>query len=320
MKISHNYYSRVIAYEQSLLNGPIDPAREVKNAKNSSARKDSVVITCRYTWEDLRKWAEEHNSSAIKDDVVFTCRYPWEDHTNELGEILPGYTQIEKGEQCRASLLDEVMKRRGDKKSLDSNVKDEMLEYLKAYANRYDEIGEILPGYTQIEKGEQCRASLLDEVMKRRGDKSQLDSCVKDEMLEYLKAYTNRYDEIMQKKAEGESVVEEMELEKFQKEREEQLKQLDLEFAKIAKLYEKEVHDSVDYAKHTIEYQKDIRALTSRMDADLVKLDKAAERAKKFLQQDIPNHIANRLIRMKDYIVKQYAKEGKDQFQHRIFF
>lgn len=62
MRISHNYYSRVIAYEQSLLNGPIDPAREVKNAKNSSARKDSVVITCRYTWEDLRKWAEEHKS------------------------------------------------------------------------------------------------------------------------------------------------------------------------------------------------------------------------------------------------------------------
>ena len=264
MKISHNYYSRVIAYEQSLLNGPIDPAREVKNAKNSSARKDSVVITCRYTWEDLRKWAEEHNSSAIKDDVVFTCRYPWEDHTNELGEILPGYTQIEKGEQCRASLL--------------------------------------------------------DEVMKRRGDKSQLDSCVKDEMLEYLKAYTNRYDEIMQKKAEGESVVEEMELEKFQKEREEQLKQLDLEFAKIAKLYEKEVHDTVDYAKHTIEYQKEIRAITSRMSASLIKLDESAERAKKFLQQDIPNHIANRLIRMKDYIVKQYAREGKDQFQHRIFF
>lgn len=251
MRISHNYYSRVIAYEQSLLNGPSDPAREVKNVKNSSARKDSVVITCRYTWEDLRKWAEEHKSLGG-------------DHTKELSEILAEYTQIEKGEQCRASLLDEVMKRRGDKKSLDSNVKDEMLEYLKAY--------------------------------------------------------TNRYDEIMQKKAEGGSVVEEMELEKFQKEREEQLKQLDLEFAKIAKLYEKEVHDSVDYAKHTIEYQKDIRALTSRMDADLVKLDKNAERAKKFLQQDIPNHIANRLIRMKDYIVKQYAKEEKDQFQHRIFF
>ena len=156
--------------------------------------------------------------------------------------------------------------------------------------------------------------------MKRRGDKSQLDPCVKDEMLEYLKAYTNRYDEIMQGKAEGESVVEEMELEKFQKEREEQLKQLDLEFAKIAKLYEKEVHDTVDYAKHTIEDQKEIRAITSRMSASLIKLDKAAERAKKFLQQDIPNHIANRLIRMKDYIVKQYAKEGKDQFQHRIFF
>ena len=179
MRISHNYYSRVIAYEQSLLNGPIDPAREVKNAKNSSARKDSVVITCRYTWEDLRKWAEEHKSLGG-------------DHTKELSEILPGYTQIEEVEQRRASLL--------------------------------------------------------DEVMKRRGDKSQLDSCVKDEMLEYLKAYTNRYDEIMQKKAEGESVVEEMELEKFQKEREEQLKQLDLEFAKIAKLYEKEVHDTVDYA------------------------------------------------------------------------
>ena len=47
MRISHNYYSRVIAYEQSLLNGPSDPAREVKNVKNSSARKDSVVITCR---------------------------------------------------------------------------------------------------------------------------------------------------------------------------------------------------------------------------------------------------------------------------------
>jgi hypothetical protein len=139
-------------------------------------------------------------------------------------------------------------------------------------------------------------------------------------MLEYLKAYANRYDEIMQKKAEGESVVEEMELEKFQKEREEQLKQLDLEFAKIAKLYEKEVHDTVDYAKHTIEYQKEIRALTSRMSASLIQLDESAERAKKFLQQDIPNHIANRLIRMKDYIVKQYAKEGKDQFQHRIFF
>lgn len=264
MRISHNYYSRVIAYEQSLLNGPIDPAREVKNVKSNSARKDGVVITCRYTWEDLRKWAEEHKSSAIKDDVVFTCRYPWEDHTNELGEILPGYTQIEKGEQCRASLL--------------------------------------------------------DEVMKRRGDKSQLDSCVKDEMLEYLKAYTNRYDEIMQKKAEGESVVEEMELEKFQKEREEQLKQLDLEFAKIAKLYEKEVHDTVDYAKHAIEYQKEIRSITSRMSAGPTTLDEVAERAKKFLQQDIPNHIANRLIRMKDYIVKQYAKEGKDQFQHRIFF
>ena len=156
--------------------------------------------------------------------------------------------------------------------------------------------------------------------MKRRGDKSQLDSCVKDEMLEYLKAYANRYDEIMQGKAEGESVVEEMELEKFQKEREEQLKQLDLEFAKIAKLYEKEVHDTVDYAKHTIGYQKDVRAITSRMSASLIQLDKDAERAKKFLQQDIPNHIANRLIRMKDYIVKQYAKEGKDQFQHRIFF
>lgn len=62
MRISHNYYSRVIAYEQSLLNGPIDPAREVKNVKSNSARKDSVVITCRYTWEDLRKWAEEHKS------------------------------------------------------------------------------------------------------------------------------------------------------------------------------------------------------------------------------------------------------------------
>lgn len=251
MRISHNYYSRVIAYEQSLLNGPSDPAREVKNAKNSSARKDSVVITCRYTWEDLRKWAEEHKSLGG-------------DHTKELSEILAEFPQIEEVEQRRASLL--------------------------------------------------------DEVMKRRGDKSQLDSCVKDEMLEYLKAYTNRYDEIMQGKAEGESVVEEMELEKFQKEREEQLKQLDLEFAKIAKLYEKEVHDTVDYAKHTIEDQKEIRAITSRMSASLIKLDKAAERAKKFLQQDIPNHIANRLIRMKDYIVKQYAKEGKDQFQHRIFF
>ena len=172
----------------------------------------------------------------------------------------------------------------------------------------------------QCEKGEQRRASLLDEVMKRRGDKSQLDSCVKDEMLEYLKAYANRYDEIMQGKAEGESVVEEMELEKFQKEREEQLKQLDLEFAKIAKLYEKEVHDTVDYAKHAIEYQKEIRSITSRMSAGPTTLDEVAERAKKFLQQDIPNHIANRLIRMKDYIVKQYAKEGKDQFQHRIFF
>lgn len=156
--------------------------------------------------------------------------------------------------------------------------------------------------------------------MKRRGDKSQLDSCVKDEMLEYLKAYTNRYDEIMQKKAEGESVVEEMELEKFQEEREEQLKQLDLEFAKIAKLYEKEVHDTVDYAKHMIESQKEIRSITSRMSAGPTTLDEVAERAKKFLQQDIPNHIANRLIRMKDYIVKQYAREGKDQFQHRIFF
>ena len=139
-------------------------------------------------------------------------------------------------------------------------------------------------------------------------------------MLEYLKAYTNRYDEIMQGKSEGESVVEEMELEKFQKEREEQLKQLDLEFAKIAKLYEKEVHDTVDYAKHMIEYQKEIRSITSRMSAGPTTLDEVAERAKKFLQQDIPNHIANRLIRMKDYIVKQYAKEGKDQFQHRIFF
>ena len=156
--------------------------------------------------------------------------------------------------------------------------------------------------------------------MKRRGDKSQLDSCVKDEMLEYLKAYANRYDEIMQGKAEGESVVEEMELEKFQKEREEQLKQLDLEFAKIAKLYEKEVHDTVDYAKHAIEYQKEIRSITSRRSAGPTTLDEVAERAKKFLQQDIPNHIANRLIRMKDYIVKQYAREGKDQFQHRIFF
>lgn len=156
--------------------------------------------------------------------------------------------------------------------------------------------------------------------MKRRGDKSQLDSCVKDEMLEYLKAYTNRYDEIMQKKAEGESVVEEMELEKFQKEREEQLKQLDLEFAKIAKLYEKEVHDSLKYAKETIESYKEIHSLFPRMSVGLIQLDKTAERAKKFLQQDIPNHIANRLIRMKDYIVKQYAKEGKDQFQHRIFF
>ena len=307
MRISHNYYSRVIAYEQSLLNGPIDPAREVKNIKSNSARKDGVVITCRYTWEDLRKWAEEHKSLGG-------------DHTKELSEIFPEFPQIEKGEQCRASLLDEVMKRRGDKSQLDPCVKDEMLEYLKAYTNRFGEISEILPGYTQIEKGEQCRASLLDEVMKRRGDKSQLDSCVKDEMLEYLKAYTNRYDEIMQKKAEGESVVEEMELEKFQKEREEQLKQLDLEFAKIAKLYEKEVHDTVDYAKHAIEYQKEIRSITSRMSAGPTTLDEVAERAKKFLQQDIPNHIANRLIRMKDYIVKQYAKEGKDQFQHRIFF
>ena len=276
MRISHNYYSRVIAYEQSLLNGPSDPAREVKNAKNSSVRKDSVVITCRYTWEDLRKWAEEHKSLGG-------------DHTNELGEILPGFLQWE-----------------------------DQRKWAEGFYKK--ELGEILPGYTQIEKGEQRRASLLDEVMKRRGDKSQLDSCVKDEMLEYLKAYTNRYDEIMQGKAEGESVVEEMELEKFQKEREEQLKQLDLEFAKIAKLYEKEVHDTVDYAKHTIEDQKEIRAITSRMSASLIKLDKAAERAKKFLQQDIPNHIANRLIRMKDYIVKQYAKEGKDQFQHRIFF
>ena len=253
MRISHNYYSRVIAYEQSLLNGPSDPAREVKNAKNSSASKDSVVITCRYTWEDLRKWAEEHKSLGG-------------DHTNKLSEILAELSQI------------------------------------------------------QIEKGEQCIASLLDEVMKRRGDKSQLDRCVKDEMLEYLKAYANRYDEIMQGKAEGESVVEEMELEKFQKEREEQLKQLDLEFAKIAKLYEKEVHDTVDYAKHMIEYQKEIRSITSRRSAGPTTLDEVAERAKKFLQQDIPNHIANRLIRMKDYIVKQYAKEGKDQFQHRIFF
>lgn len=275
MRITHNY-SRYIAYEQSLLNGPSDPAREVKNAKNSSVRKDSVVITCRYTWEDLRKWAEEHKSLGG-------------DHTNELGEILPGFLQWE-----------------------------DQRKWAEGFYKK--ELGEILPGYTQIEKGEQCRASLLDEVMKRRGDKSQLDSCVKDEMLEYLKAYTNRYDEIMQGKAEGESVVEEMELEKFQKEREEQLKQLDLEFAKIAKLYEKEVHDTVDYAKHAIEYQKEIRSITSRMDADLVKLDKNAERAKKFLQQDIPNHIANRLIRMKDYIVKQYAREGKDQFQHRIFF
>ena len=250
MRISHNYYSRVIAYEQSLLNGPSDPAREVKNAKNSSARKDSVVITCRYTWEDLRKWAEEHKSLGG-------------DHTKELSEILAEFPQIEEVEQRRASLL--------------------------------------------------------DEVMKRRGDKSQLDSCVKDEMLEYLKAYANRYDEIMQGKAEGESVVEEMELEKFQEEREEQLKQLDLEFAKIAKLYEKEVHDTVDYAKHAIEYQKEIRSITSRMSAGPTTLDEVAERAKKFLQQDIPNHIANRLIRMKDYIVKQYAKEGKDQFQHRIF-
>ena len=276
MRISHNYYSRVIAYEQSLLNGPSDPAREVKNAKNSSVRKDSVVITCRYTWEDLRKWAEEHKSLGG-------------DHTNELGEILPGFLQWE-----------------------------DQRKWAEGFYKK--ELSEILPGYTQIEKGEQCRASLLDEVMKRRGDKSQLNSCVKDEMLEYLKAYTNRYDEIMQKKAEGESVVEEMELEKFQKEREEQLKQLDLEFAKIAKLYEKEVHDTVDYAKHTIESQKEIRALTSRMSAGPTKLDEVAERAKKFLQQDIPNHIANRLIRMKDYIVKQYAKEGKDQFQHRIFF
>lgn len=251
MRISHNYYSRVIAYEQSLLNGPIDPAREVKNVKSNSARKDGVVITCRYTWEDLRKWAEEHKSLGGN-------------HTKELSEILAEFPQIEEVEQRRASLL--------------------------------------------------------DEVMKRRGDKSQLDSCVKDEMLEYLKAYANRYDEIMQGKAEGESVVEEMELEKFQKEREEQLKQLDLEFAKIAKLYEKEVHDTVDYAKHTIESQKEIRAITSRMSAGPTKLDEVAERAKKFLQQDIPNHIANRLIRMKDYIVKQYAKEGKDQFQHRIFF
>lgn len=251
MRISHNYYSRVIAYEQSLLNGPIDPAREVKNVKSNSARKDSVVITCRYTWEDLRKWAEEHKSLGGN-------------HTKELSEILAEFPQIEEVEQRRASLL--------------------------------------------------------DEVMKRRGDKSQLDSCVKDEMLEYLKAYTNRYDEIMQKKAEGESVVEEMELEKFQKEREEQLKQLDLEFAKIAKLYEKEVHDTVDYAKQMIEYQKEIRSITSRRSAGPTTLDEVAERAKKFLQQDIPNHIANRLIRMKDYIVKQYAREGKDQFQHRIFF
>ena len=307
MRISHNYYSRVIAYEQSLLNGPIDPAREVKNIKSNSARKDGVVITCRYTWEDLRKWAEEHKSLGG-------------DHTKELSEIFPEFPQIEKGEQCRASLLDEVMKRRGDKSQLDPCVKDEMLEYLKAYTNRYGEIGEILPGYTQIEEVEQRRASLLDEVMKRRGDKSQLDSCVKDEMLEYLKAYANRYDEIMQGKAEGESVVEEMELEKFQKEREEQLKQLDLEFAKIAKLYEKEVHDTVDYAKQMIEYQKEIRSITSRRSAGPTTLDEVAERAKKFLQQDIPNHIANRLIRMKDYIVKQYAREGKDQFQHRIFF
>lgn len=276
MRISHNYYSRVIAYEQSLLNGPSDPAREVKNAKNSSVRKDSVVITCRYTWEDLRKWAEEHKSLGG-------------DHTNELGEILPGFLQWE-----------------------------DQRKWAEGFYKK--ELGEILPGYTQIEKGEQCRASLLDEVMKRRGDKSQLDSCVKDEMLEYLKAYTNRYDEIMQKKAEGESVVEEMELEKFQKEREEQLKQLDLEFAKIAKLYEKEVHDTVDYAKHAIEYQKEIRSITSRRSAGPTTLDEVAERAKKFLQQDIPNHIANRLIRMKDYIVKQYAREGKDQFQHRIFF
>lgn len=276
MRISHNYYSRVIAYEQSLLNGPIDPAREVKNVKSNSARKDSVVITCRYTWEDLRKWAEEHKSLGG-------------DHTNELGEILPGFLQWE-----------------------------DQRKWAEGFYKK--ELGEILPGYTQIEKGEQCRASLLDEVMKRRGDKSQLDSCVKDEMLEYLKAYANRYDEIMQGKAEGESVVEEMELEKFQKEREEQLKQLDLEFAKIAKLYEKEVHDTVDYAKHMIEYQKEIRSITSRMSAGPTTLDEVAERAKKFLQQDIPNHIANRLIRMKDYIVKQYAKEGKDQFQHRIFF
>ena len=276
MRISHNYYSRYIAYEQSLLNGPSDPAREVKNAKNSSVRKDSVVITCRYTWEDLRKWAEEHKSLGG-------------DHTNELGEILPGFLQWE-----------------------------DQRKWAEGFYKK--ELGEILPGYTQIEKGEQCRASLLDEVMKRRGDKSQLDSCVKDEMLEYLKAYANRYDEIMQGKAEGESVVEEMELEKFQKEREEQLKQLDLEFAKIAKLYEKEVHDTVDYAKHMIEYQKEIRSITSRMSAGPTTLDEVAERAKKFLQQDIPNHIANRLIRMKDYIVKQYAKEGKDQFQHRIFF
>ena len=276
MRISHNYYSRVIAYEQSLLNGPIDPAREVKNAKNSSVRKDSVVITCRYTWEDLRKWAEEHKSLGG-------------DHTNELGEILPGFLQWE-----------------------------DQRKWAEGFYKK--ELGEILPGYTQIEKGEQRRASLLDEVMKRRGDKSQLDSCVKDEMLEYLKAYANRYDEIMQGKAEGESVVEEMELEKFQKEREEQLKQLDLEFAKIAKLYEKEVHDTVDYAKDMIEYQKEIRSITSRRSAGPTTLDEVAERAKKFLQQDIPNHIANRLIRMKDYIVKQYAKEGKDQFQHRIFF
>lgn len=275
MRITHNY-SRYIAYEQSLLNGPSDPAREVKNAKNSSVRKDSVVITCRYTWEDLRKWAEEHKSLGG-------------DHTNELGEILPGFLQWE-----------------------------DQRKWAEGFYKK--ELGEILPGYTQIEKGEQCRASLLDEVMKRRGDKSQLDSCVKDEMLEYLKAYTNRYDEIMQKKAEGESVVEEMELEKFQEEREEQLKQLDLEFAKIAKLYEKEVHDTVDYAKDMIEYQKEIRSITSRRSAGPTTLDEVAERAKKFLQQDIPNHIANRLIRMKDYIVKQYAKEGKDQFQHRIFF
>ena len=276
MRISHNYYSRVIAYEQSLLNGPSDPAREVKNAKNSSVRKDSVVITCRYTWEDLRKWAEEHKSLGG-------------DHTNELGEILPGFLQWE-----------------------------DQRKWAEGFYKK--ELGEILPGYTQIEKGEQRRASLLDEVMKRRGDKSQLDSCVKDEMLEYLKAYANRYDEIMQGKAEGESVVEEMELEKFQKEREEQLKQLDLEFAKIAKLYEKEVHDTVDYAKQMIEYQKEIRSITSRRSAGPTTLDEVAERAKKFLQQDIPNHIANRLIRMKDYIVKQYAREGKDQFQHRIFF